>query len=70
MRIDHIDGLFDPARLLRSAARSAAAPLYILVEKILARYETLPDWPVDGTTGYDFANQVWDSSSILTASGR
>ena len=30
----------------------------MLVEKILARYETLPDWPVAGTTGYDFVNQV------------
>ena len=30
-----------------------------MVEKILARHESLPeDWPVDGTTGYSFTNQV------------
>ncbi len=35
------------------------APLYLLVEKILERGEELPeDWPVDGSVGYDFANQV------------
>ncbi len=34
-------------------------PLYILVEKILAPFERLPDaWMVHGTTGYDFANEV------------
>lgn len=34
-----------------------ARPLYVVVEKILSRGEHLPDsWPVDGTTGYDFAN--------------
>ena len=34
-------------------------PIYLLVEKILARHERLPDgWPVDGTTGYEFANLV------------
>ncbi|MFI5330261.1 MAG: hypothetical protein ACHQ2F_04390 [Desulfobaccales bacterium] len=36
-----------------------AAPFYIVVEKILAPGETLPeDWPVAGTTGYDFLNRV------------
>ncbi len=35
------------------------APLYVLVEKILERGEELPqEWPVDGTSGYEFANQV------------
>ncbi|MBV9522888.1 MAG: malto-oligosyltrehalose synthase, partial [Alphaproteobacteria bacterium] len=66
LRIDHVDGLFDPAaycrRLQDEAARRRAAdggaPFYIVIEKILARYETLPDWPVAGTTGYEFANQV------------
>ena len=35
-----------------------AAPLYLLVEKILERGEHLPQWPVDGTVGYDFTNLV------------
>ena len=35
-----------------------ASPLYLLVEKILERGEQLPEWPVDGTVGYDFANLV------------
>src|SRR5262249_758903 len=30
----------------------------VLVEKILARYESLPPWPIAGSTGYDFVNQV------------
>ena len=64
LRIDHIDGLFDPRqycdRLQAEATARAGKPgsLYVTVEKILARYETLPDWPVAGTTGYEFANQV------------
>ncbi len=61
LRIDHIDGLFDPrgyCEALRCHAAAPQGPLYVLVEKILARYETLPDWPVAGTTGYDFVNQV------------
>ncbi len=61
VRVDHVDGLLDPLEYLRrlrvaldQAAPGADRPL-ILVEKILASDETLPpDWPVDGTTGYDF----------------
>jgi (1->4)-alpha-D-glucan 1-alpha-D-glucosylmutase len=65
LRIDHIDGLFDPAqycrRLQQAAANASASPpgtFYIVVEKILAPYETLPDWPVAGTTGYDFIREA------------
>ena len=68
VRVDHVDGLSDPAAYCRSlrarlndlgAARASSAPAYILVEKILAPSETLPTtWNVDGTTGYDFMNQV------------
>jgi (1->4)-alpha-D-glucan 1-alpha-D-glucosylmutase len=58
LRIDHIDGLFDPGAYLAALREKCPPPLYVVVEKILARYETLPDWPVDGSTGYDFANQV------------
>jgi (1->4)-alpha-D-glucan 1-alpha-D-glucosylmutase len=71
VRIDHVDGLADPAaycRNLRTHLDALAAerpdgadrgPAYIVVEKILGADEPLPaDWGVDGTTGYDFMNQV------------
>ncbi len=65
LRIDHIDGLLDPkaylSRLRESALLSDGArrPYYLTVEKILAKTESLPeDWPVEGTTGYEFANLV------------
>ncbi len=58
VRIDHIDGLFDPAGYLAALRKSLPEGSAILAEKIMARYETLPDWPIDGTTGYDFVNQV------------
>jgi (1->4)-alpha-D-glucan 1-alpha-D-glucosylmutase len=58
LRIDHIDGLFDPRSYCERLQQRSSGPLYMLVEKILARYEMLPDWPVAGTTGYDFVNQV------------
>jgi (1->4)-alpha-D-glucan 1-alpha-D-glucosylmutase len=61
VRIDHVDGLRDPAGYLRRVhevaeqAVDASGPPWIVVEKILARGEQLPaSWPVDGTTGYDF----------------
>ncbi len=64
LRIDHIDGLWDPRRYLaRLQARYAelcGRPLFLVVEKILDPVrEQLPgDWPVDGTTGYEFAAQA------------
>jgi (1->4)-alpha-D-glucan 1-alpha-D-glucosylmutase len=58
LRIDHIDGLFDPRAYCERLQQRSAAPLYVLVEKILARYEILPPWPIAGSTGYDFINQV------------
>ena len=64
LRIDHIDGLFDPRAYLRRlqrrlTARRAGRHVYLVVEKILSAHERLrSDWPVDGTTGYDFLNQV------------
>ena len=55
LRIDHPDGLRDPdGYFLR--LRAAAPDTWIVAEKILGPDERLPDrWPVDGTTGYDFA---------------
>ena len=51
VRVDHIDGLADPAAYLR---RLAASVPFVVVEKILEDGERLPDWPVAGTTGYEF----------------
>jgi len=72
VRIDHPDGLHDPLQYLErlqqrvrgGAVRAARAdgparPLYLVIEKILADFERLPEhWPVYGTTGYRFANLV------------
>ncbi len=89
LRIDHVDGLADPARYLRDSQRAILAaqaqarseaetgkvrrtslmrqlpeltndnskPFYLIVEKILGHNELLrADWPVHGTTGYEFMN--------------
>jgi (1->4)-alpha-D-glucan 1-alpha-D-glucosylmutase len=70
LRIDHPDGLYDPAqyfeRLKQSvdAARNdsetnGSGSQYVIIEKILTGSERLPTaWPICGTTGYDFANLV------------
>jgi (1->4)-alpha-D-glucan 1-alpha-D-glucosylmutase len=62
-RIDHPDGLYDPRGYLRWLERRLASVgrpnRYLIVEKILASHEYLAeDWPVDGTTGYDFSAAV------------
>ena len=58
VRIDHVDGLYDPASYLQKVREKAPAS-YIIVEKILNLQEDLPPaWPVQGTTGYDFTNYV------------
>jgi malto-oligosyltrehalose synthase len=63
VRIDHVDGLDDPAAYCRKLRRRLdpdhPSRPYLVVEKILLKGETLPaDWQCDGTTGYDFMNQV------------
>ncbi len=66
LRVDHVDGIYDPQQYLRrlsTAARSAAPDtlprFYVVVEKILSGDELLPgEWQVNGTTGYDFLNRV------------
>ena len=62
LRIDHIDGLFNPGgycTLLQDRAAALGHPQYLVVEKILGRSERLRrDWRIAGTTGYDFMNVV------------
>lgn len=69
LRIDHIDGLRDPAGYLARLRDALASPpehgrarprdFHIIVEKILAEGEALPaDWPIQGATGYDFLNHL------------
>ncbi len=56
LRVDHPDGLRDPAGYF-ARLRAAAPQAWIVAEKILEADEALPaDWPIDGTTGYRFAN--------------
>jgi (1->4)-alpha-D-glucan 1-alpha-D-glucosylmutase len=57
LRVDHVDGMQDPDAYLGRLREACPPPCYIAVEKILAPHETLPaDWPVEGTTGYEFLN--------------
>jgi (1->4)-alpha-D-glucan 1-alpha-D-glucosylmutase len=86
LRIDHVDGLFNPEKYLQDLQREClsasersraverekderaaletrfgrgALPFYIVVEKIVGHDELLrAEWPVHGTTGYDFLNQL------------
>jgi (1->4)-alpha-D-glucan 1-alpha-D-glucosylmutase len=69
-RVDHPDGLYDPAQYFERLQRNIALAAnnsestgngshYVVIEKILSGPEQLPaEWPVCGTTGYDFANLV------------
>jgi (1->4)-alpha-D-glucan 1-alpha-D-glucosylmutase len=58
LRIDHIDGLYDPLAYL-TRLRGKSGDSYIVVEKILDLDEQLPrNWPVAGTTGYEFTDYV------------
>jgi (1->4)-alpha-D-glucan 1-alpha-D-glucosylmutase len=56
VRVDHVDGLADPARYLARLRSRGVERIW--VEKILQPGEALRDWPVLGTTGYDFLNEV------------
>jgi (1->4)-alpha-D-glucan 1-alpha-D-glucosylmutase len=58
VRVDHVDGLRQPLEYLK-ALQEGAGTTYVVVEKVLGWNERLPvDWPVSGTTGYDFLNAV------------
>jgi len=66
LRLDHIDGLRDPAqyfqrlrRLIRDAQGKDARPFYMVVEKILGEHEKLPPFTgIHGTTGYEWLNAI------------
>lgn len=67
LRIDHIDGLRDPmgylhrlqARLKGTQQKGNGQDFYVIVEKVLSGAEKLPpEWPVQGTTGYEFLNSL------------
>jgi (1->4)-alpha-D-glucan 1-alpha-D-glucosylmutase len=63
LRIDHPDGLLDPqqyfSRLRQSAEERGRPDTWVVIEKILEPGERLPeDWPVQGTTGYDYLNRL------------
>ncbi|GAA4087243.1 malto-oligosyltrehalose synthase [Mucilaginibacter panaciglaebae] len=74
LRVDHIDGLYDPQGYLKRLHELAGPETYITVEKILEAGEAFPqDWAVQGNTGYDFlaiANNLFTqpkSERIFTA---
>jgi (1->4)-alpha-D-glucan 1-alpha-D-glucosylmutase len=56
LRIDHPDGLANPREYLDRLRERGAR--HVWIEKILEPGERLRDWPVEGTTGYEFANDV------------
>jgi (1->4)-alpha-D-glucan 1-alpha-D-glucosylmutase len=59
LRIDHPDGLYDPRSYFEKLQEHCGRPTYVVVEKIVAPFENLPEeWAVHGTTGYRFANVV------------
>jgi maltooligosyltrehalose synthase len=59
LRVDHVDGLYDPVKYLHDLRKLAGEDSYIIVEKILEPGENMPnDWPVEGTSGYDFLGMV------------
>jgi (1->4)-alpha-D-glucan 1-alpha-D-glucosylmutase len=58
LRVDHVDGLADPAGYCARLRQAAGRDALIVVEKILEGDERLPPWPVDGTTGYERLNDI------------
>lgn len=65
LRLDHIDGLYDPLQYLRRLQEHIASDdnkkpgFYVIAEKVLSGDETIPEsWPVHGTTGYDFVQML------------
>ncbi len=70
VRVDHPDGLADPAQYFERL-RDAGVE-HVWAEKIVEPGEELRDWPIEGTTGYEFLNEVMgifvdpDAEAVLT----
>lgn len=59
LRVDHVDGLSDPSGYLGRLGEKTGPDCYIIIEKILATGEQIPQtWPVSGTTGYEFIETI------------
>ncbi|WP_299701631.1 malto-oligosyltrehalose synthase [uncultured Pontibacter sp.] len=68
LRVDHVDGLFDPDTYLERLRALAGEEVYLVVEKILEGEENMPDyWPIEGNSGYDFL--AWVSNLYTNAEG-
>ncbi|MBD1397788.1 malto-oligosyltrehalose synthase [Pontibacter sp. JH31] len=68
LRVDHVDGLFDPDTYLKRLRNLAGDEVYLVVEKILEGEENMPDyWPIEGNSGYDFL--AWVSNLYTDANG-
>lgn len=64
LRVDHIDGLYDPTTYLERLRKLAGEDTYIVVEKILEQGEELPPyWPIQGATGYQYLSLL---NNLLT----
>jgi (1->4)-alpha-D-glucan 1-alpha-D-glucosylmutase len=74
LRVDHPDGLYDPAAYFERLRKAAGGPVYVVAEKILAPDEPLVrSWAVSGTSGYDFLiklNGLFIDSSAEQAMSR
>ncbi|WP_395014702.1 malto-oligosyltrehalose synthase [Dongia sp.] len=59
VRVDHVDGLADPIGYCRRLRAALGPEVYLVIEKILHADERLSaDWPIHGTSGYDFMDEV------------
>ncbi len=64
LRVDHVDGLYDPKTYLERLRNLTGPETYLIVEKILQADEKLPeDWPIEGASGYEFLAML---SNVMT----
>jgi len=64
LRVDHVDGLYDPKTYLDRLRNLTGPETYLIVEKILQADEKLPeDWPIEGASGYEFLAML---SNVMT----
>lgn len=64
LRIDHVDGLYDPTIYLERLRKLTGPETYLVVEKILQADEELPlNWPIEGASGYEFLAML---SNVMT----